>query len=131
MTNGILLSPKFEATAHDSAGLAQIVAIYAVLGRLERRNPSRASRIGRAHGSQLVRRSRRGGGHSSAVRDGLPDKSSAPTKRLSQQENLSFGSREGREETVKSMKRKLEYIGKDKNELNEKDSMLTAELIQK
>lgn len=66
-----------------------------------------------------------------AVREVLPHESVATTESPLRPETLSFGSWEGEDETLKSLKKKLGDVENEKNELNEKFTRLSADFIQK
>lgn len=131
MPNTIIVSPESEETAKDDADLAQTVATSRDRGAPEERTRSQAKRSGRLRGRQRGRRGRRSGVHSSAVLDRLPGESVAPAENPLLQATLSLGSGDGEEGDVQSLKRKLQDMDKEKNEIKEKFDRLSPDLIQK
>lgn len=115
----------------DGVDLEQIVATSADNGGSEGRKTGRISGGGRTRGRKPGRRDMRGSAHSRMVHEGILDESVAPGEGRLRQEIMSFKRGGGEEETVKSLKRKKEDIGKKKNELKEKVSRLSVDFSEK
>lgn len=120
------MSHESEETAHDAAGCAQTVATSVHHGGSEGRTMS-ASEKGRTKS----KRGRRGEYHRIFVRDGLPCESVEPAESPLWPANISLESGKREKETVKCLKRKLLYMGKEKNELNDNVSRMSVDYIQK
>lgn len=127
MTNDRRFCPENEATAQHGAGMEQKVATSSErIGREERALNYESGR-GHARGRQRKRRGRRSAAQSSLVHDLLQDENLAAAESPLWLATFSFGNEEREEEIVIILNRKLDDMGKPKNELQEKVYRISAD----